>query len=96
MEVPLVTFLSFTAWHLQRSSLLFLYAALNDYIATTATFSFNATQSQDCVNVPIIPDSIVEGSRKSFSGILDTRATRVTLNPATTVVTINDDDGDGK
>lgn len=71
-------------------------AAPNDYIATTATFTFNATQNQDCVNVVIIPDSIVEGS-KTFSGTLDTRTLRITLNPAATVITItDDDDGGGK
>ena len=67
-------------------------AVPNDYIATTATVTFNATQSRDCVNVIIIPDSIIEGS-KTFSGTLDTRTPQVTLNPAATVITITDDDG---
>ena len=44
------------------------------------------------MNVPIIPDIIFEGN-KSFSGILDTSAPRVTLNPAVTVISITDDEG---
>jgi hypothetical protein len=47
------------------------------------------------VNVPIIPDSIFEGS-KSFSGILETTAPRVTLDPAATVITISDDEDSSK
>ena len=43
------------------------------------------------MNISIIPDSIAEGS-KTFSGVLATRAPRVTLNPATTVITIIDDE----
>ena len=46
------------------------------------------------MNVVIIPDSIIEGS-KTFSGILDTRSPQVTLSPAATVITITDDDDDG-
>ena len=56
---------------------------------TTATFTFNATQSQDCVNVPIISDSFAESS-ETFTGNLNTRAPRVTLNPAATIITINE------
>ena len=43
------------------------------------------------MNVSIIPDSITEGS-KTFSGVLATRVPRVSLNPATTVITITDDE----
>ena len=44
------------------------------------------------MDVPIIPDNVDDGN-KSFSGILDTSVPRVTLNPAATVITINDDEG---
>ena len=46
---------------------------------------------QECVNVPIISDNIVEGS-ESFFGNLDTSAPRdtVTLNPDETEISIID------
>ena len=66
-----------------------LCTAPQDYTATIATFTFSATQSQDCVDVPIIPDNVIEGS-ESFSGNLDTSAALVTLDPHITEITIID------
>ena len=47
--------------------------------------------SQNCVNVPIISDNIIEGS-ENFFGNLDTSAPRVTLRPDETEISIVDGD----
>ena len=63
----------------------------DDYTATSASFTFNASVPQNCVDVPIISDNIIEGS-ESFFGNLYTSAPRVTLSPDETEISIVDGD----
>ena len=52
----------------------------DDYTETIMLFIFNRGQIENCVDIPIVNDNIIDGL-VSFFGNLQTSAERVTLNP---------------
>ena len=68
------------------------HAEPNDYTETVMSFIFNRGQIENCVDIPIVNDSIIEGS-ESFFGNLQTSAERVTLNPDLAEISILEANG---
>ena len=69
----------------------FIPSATVDYEVTSSELTFNATTSSLMVTIPILEDSIVEGS-ESINVTL-TSADPAILSPPSTCVTIEDNDG---
>ena len=65
------------------------HAEPDDYTETIMLFIFNRGQIENCVDIPIMNDTIIEGS-ESFFGNLQTSAERVTLNPDLAEISIID------
>ena len=71
----------------------FLPPAPSDYTSVSMDLTFNSGTTNQTVMIPIVGDNVVE-STESFTVSLTTGDSAVTLNPSTTTVTIQDDDGD--
>ena len=69
----------------------FIPSATVDYKVTSSELTFNATTSSLMVTIPILEDSIVEGS-ESINVTL-TSSDPAILSPPSTCVTIEDNDG---
>lgn len=72
------------------STVSFDYTEPDDYTATSMLFVFSDGQQQQCANVPIMPDNLVEGT-ENFFGRIATSAERVTLMPDQTQIDIVED-----
>ena len=70
----------------------FLPPAPSDYTTVTMDLTFNSGNTNQTVMIPIVGDNVVE-STESFTVSLTSADSTVTLNPSTTTVTIQDDDG---
>ena len=64
-----------------------------DYTAANGEFTFSSSSNQQCVNITIVDDNVLE-SLETFSVTIDTSVDRVVLEPNTTVVEIVDNDGE--
>ena len=67
-------------------------AATLDYEEELVGLLFRVGQEQQCVNITILDDDLLE-SPENFSIILATESARVVLNPDHAVVDISDNDG---
>ena len=74
---------------------MYCYIAGDDYTESTGDFTFTSANQAipQCLNVPIIDDSVVEGS-ETFLGLLSNtdNIPRLTLDPQQTTITIADDE----
>ena len=70
----------------------FLSPAPSDYTTVSMDLTFNSGTTNQTVMIPIIGDNVVE-STESFTVSLTSADSAVILNPSTTTVTIQDDDG---
>ena len=65
-----------------------------DYTADNGEFTFSSSSLQQCVNIAIQDDNVLEPS-ETFSVTIDTSVDRVMLEPNITIVEIVDNDGEG-
>ena len=63
-----------------------------DYVATSSDLTFNATTSSQTVTIPILEDSIVEGSETIIVTLTSTDPAAI-LNPQSASISIEDNDG---
>ena len=70
----------------------FLPPASSDYTTVSMDLTFSAGNTNQTVMIPITGDTVEEGT-ESFTVSLTTGDSAVMLNPSTTTVTIEDDDG---
>ena len=70
----------------------FIPSATVDYKITSSDLTFNATTSSLMVTIPILEDSIVEGSESIIVTL--TSSDPAILSPPSTCVTIEDNDGE--
>jgi len=63
-----------------------------DYDVTSTNLIFSATTSSRIVTIPILEDSIVEGSETINVTLISVDPAAI-LNPASAVITIEDNDG---
>ena len=70
----------------------FIPSATVDYKVTSSELTFNATTSSLMVTIPILEDSIVEGS-ECINVTLTSSDPAAILSPPSTCVTIEDNDG---
>jgi len=63
-----------------------------DYDVTSTNLIFSATTSSQIVTIPILEDSIVEGS-ETINVTLTSVDPAAILNPASAVISIEDNDG---
>ena len=70
----------------------FLPPAPSDYTTVSMDLTFNASSTTHTVPISILGDTVVEGT-ESFTVSLVSADSAVILNPSTTTVTIEDDDG---
>ena len=66
--------------------------APSDYATVTMDLTFNSGNTNQTVMIPVVGDNVVE-STESFTVSLTSADSAVMLNPSTTTVTIQDDDG---
>ena len=69
-----------------------IHAATLDYVVTSSDLTFNATTSSQTVTIPIHEDDIVEDS-EAIIVILTSADSAAILNPSSSSVTIEDNDG---
>ena len=76
-----------------------------DYTPPTDTYVIEAGEERDCLQLMILDDSIFEGSEDltgslegtvNLLGQLVRNPERITFDPATTTIQINDNDGTSK
>ena len=72
--------------------MLSLPPASSDYMTVSMELTFNSGNTSQTVMIPIVGGNVVE-STESFTVSLTSADSAVTLNPSTTTVTIQDDDG---
>ena len=65
----------------------------DDYTPSSGTLSFDSTTSSASINITIIPDSFVEND-EVFRVVLETNKSRVSVSPASAIVTIRNDDSE--
>ena len=68
-------------------------SAEEEYTPVSTNVTFNASTSTHTVNIPILHNEIVTGSTM-FSVSLTSADPAAILNPASTDITIEDDDGE--
>ena len=71
----------------------YIHAATVDYIVTSSDLTFNATTSSQTVTIPILEDNLFEGSETIIVTLTSADPAAI-LNPSTTSVTIEDNDGE--
>ena len=69
-----------------------MIAADEDYLRVTVVLVFSAGDVRQCVNISLIDDDSLE-EVEEFSADISTLVSRVTIDPATTTVELQDDDG---
>ena len=67
-------------------------AATVDYIVISSDMAFNASTSSQTVTIPILEDSLFEGSETIIVTLTSADSAAI-LNPSSASVTIEDDDG---
>ena len=69
-----------------------MHSATVDYVVTSSDLTFDAATSSETVTIPILEDSLVEGSEIVIVTLTSADPAAI-LNPSTASVTIEDNDG---
>ena len=69
-----------------------LFVATVDYNFTSSELIFNATTSSEIVAIPILGDTVLESSETIHVTLMSVDPAAI-LNPASAVITIEDNDG---
>ncbi len=70
------------------------HAAGSDYTDVMRTLTITSTRTTDTIDIPIIDDDISEPVELFLVQLTESSLERVTVNPASAVVNIADDDGE--
>ena len=66
-----------------------------DYSAASGVLTFSSSSRQQCVDITVVDDSVLEPLEK-FLLKIDTTVDRVVLEPKLTTVAIEDNDSEGR